>query len=91
MNERDFELYLRNQDALAAWRFRWRLQGGSYHWKARDLSDTRDQEQQRQWRVIEFKRRHTGKAKQKTKVVNIAAWYLRRARSGRQKTSRALA
>jgi hypothetical protein len=83
------ELELRNADARAAWHMRWRLQGGSFHWQARPYMDLRNQEQLRQWRVIEFKRRATGKSKRIEQVVNIAAWKLRRLRNGRQKALRA--
>jgi hypothetical protein len=72
------ELSLRNARGLEAWRDARRLSGG------RDMADMRDQEQQRRWRVIEFAVRQTGRMKRKrAKVVNMAAWYLRKARKER--------
>jgi hypothetical protein len=81
------ELKLRNIDAIAAFHMRWRLQGGSFHWQARPMSDLRDQEQLRQWRLIEHKRRATGLSKRAQKVVNIAKWQLRRLRNGKERVS----
>jgi hypothetical protein len=73
------ELDERNARNYDAWRHAWALQGG------RPMSDLRNQEQLRQYRVIEFKRWQTGKVKRRRgNVVNLAAWYLRRARNGRR-------
>lgn len=81
------EIALKNADNLDAWRRSWVLQGGSSSWKARDLMDVRDQEQQRQWRVLQFKVRNSGKQKRRQNIVNIAAWKLRRLRNGKERIS----
>lgn len=83
------EIVLKNADNLAEWRLKWMYGGGSVSWKARDLMDLRDQEQQRQWRVIVFKVRQSGKQKRRHQIVNIAAWRLRRHLNGRSKIVRA--
>lgn len=81
------ELDKRNNLHLAAWRERWNTFGGSFHWSPRlQPRDLRNQEDLRRWRVIEFKRRQTGLSKKShAKVVNLAAWELRRLRNGRRR------
>lgn len=72
--------YYRNQENKARWYWRWAKQGGSFFTTARDLRDLRNAEDLRRWRTIEFKRRQTGLSKRShAKVVNLAAWYLRKA------------
>jgi hypothetical protein len=77
---RETELEARNVENLKAWRERWNMFGGSFHWQPqRQYRDLRNQHDLHRWRVIEFKRRQTGLSKRsRAKVVNLAAWELRR-------------
>lgn len=70
-------LDVKNSRNLAAWRWRWHLQGGSSHWHARPLQDLRDEEGLLMYRKIEYKRRRTPFGR---RVVNLAAWRFERAR-----------
>lgn len=45
---------LENLARLAAWRWRWHLQGGSHHWAAHDLQDLRNDEDLKRHRAIQF-------------------------------------
>lgn len=72
---------MRNQIARARWMWRWAQQGGSMHWRARDLQDLRNDEDRRRGRHIEFLVRHTPVAKKK--VISLAAERIRRARHRR--------
>lgn len=76
MSDQGF-LDLKNAKNVAAWQWRWALQGGSKHWAARSLKDMRTEEEQRLYRIIELKRRHTPFGR---RVVNLAAWRFERAR-----------
>lgn len=76
MNDTD----IRNAENLAAWRKRCAQHRGSSYLSVDSFPDLRNQDQLRQWRTIEFKRRQTGLSKRShAKVVNLAAWYLRKA------------
>lgn len=89
MSEQGF-LNLKNAKNVAAWQWRWALQGGSKHWCARSLLDLRNEEDKRLYRIIELKRRHTPFGR---RVVNLAAWRFERARQKavRNRTGGALA
>ena len=79
------ELDARNAANISAWRKRMASQRGSSFLTVDPYPDLRDQDDMHRWRVIEFKRRQTGRSKKAhAKVVNIAGWYLRRARNGRR-------
>jgi len=45
-------LQLKNEIARAQWQMRWAQQGGSMHWKARDLRDVRSDEDRRRHMLI---------------------------------------
>lgn len=68
---------LKNAMQLARWKLKWALQGGSCLWHARSLTDKRNEEDLRRWRVIEIKRKH---ARKNNRVVNMVAWRYHRAR-----------
>jgi hypothetical protein len=70
-------LGLKNKMCIAAWQWRWALQGGSHHWAARPLRDLRSDEDLRRYRVIELKRRHTPFGR---RVVNLNAFRFERIR-----------
>lgn len=69
---------MRNQINRARWMWRWAQQGGSMHWRARDLQDLRNDEDRRRGRHIDFLVRHTKGAKKK--VISLAAVRIARAR-----------
>lgn len=75
------DIDIRNAENLAAWRKRMAERRGSSFLSVDPYADLRTQDQLRQWRTIEFKRRRTGVRAPRAKVVNIAEWYLRRARN----------
>lgn len=75
-------LDLKNKMLVAAWRWRWALQGGSHHWAARPLQDLRNAEDLRRYRLIEHDRRHSPCGK---RVVNINAFRFERIRQKAQK------
>lgn len=76
-------LDLKNAMNVAAWKWRWALQGGSTLWAARPLRDLRNEEDLKRYRLVEVKRRHTPFGR---RVVNLAAWRFERVR--RQATCR---
>jgi hypothetical protein len=71
----------KNEENRARWLWRWAQQGGSMHWKARDLLDLRNAGDLERWRVTEHKLRHTPKSKKK--VINLAAVRIERAKRKR--------
>ena len=71
----------KNQENRARWMWRWAQQGGSMHWKARDLLDLRNEEDLKRWRKTEHRLRHTPKSKKK--VINLAAVRIERAKRKR--------
>jgi ribonuclease D len=75
---------LKNNMQLARWKLKWALQGGNTLWPARALTDKRNEEDLKRYRLIEFKRRH---ARRTNRVVNMVAWRYNRAR--RQTINRA--
>jgi hypothetical protein len=74
-------LDLKNQMRIAAWRWRWASQGGSFCIAARPLQDLRNDADRARWRLIEFKVRHCPKGR---RVVNLAAVRIERARRKRR-------
>jgi len=48
-------LALKNRMHVAAWAWRWHLQGGGRHWAARDLQDLRNEEDLRHHQAIVFR------------------------------------
>lgn len=83
------DIDVKNAMNLAAWRKRMAARRGSCFLVADSYPDLRTGDQLRQWRTIEFSAAQTGLSKRvRAKVVNLSAWYLRRARNGRQTTLR---
>ena len=78
---------MRNQINRARWMWRWAQQGGSMHWRARDLQDLRNDEDRKRWRHLQFLVRHTPVAKKK--VVNLAEVRIRNATKRRRNPSAA--
>lgn len=72
------DIDLRNLTNANRWWGRWKMLGGSLFGTAASMQDLRNEEQLQNYRVIEWKRRHSpyGDAA----VVNLAVWRLRRAR-----------
>lgn len=77
-------LDLSNAENLGKWHWRWHLQGGCMHHRARDLQDLRNDEDMRRWRSIQIRmfqaRRQLARGK---KVVNVAKWKFDRIRKQR--------
>lgn len=73
---------LHNQLNLAKWKWRWHLQGGGQHWRARNLKDWRNDDDRKRGRSIEVRvmqaRRELRRAR---RVVNLAALRMTSARS----------
>jgi hypothetical protein len=67
-------LDLRNRVNLAKWMWRWHLQSGGPHWRARNLADLRNEEDRKRGRSIEVSvmqaRRELRRARN---VVNLVA------------------
>lgn len=74
---------LKNAMQLAKWKLKWALQGGSCLWPARSLTDKRNDEDLRRWRLIEIQRRH---ARKNNRVVNMVSWRYHRARRAAGRT-----
>ena len=68
----------KNEANRARWMWRWAQQGGSMHWRARDLLDLRNDEDLKRWRKTEYRLRHTVKSKKK--VISLAAVRIARAK-----------
>lgn len=71
----------KNDANRARWMWRWAQQGGSIHWKARDLLDLRNEDDLKRWRRLAYALRHTVKSKRK--VINLAAVRIARAKRKR--------
>jgi hypothetical protein len=69
---------LKNSVNQARWRWRWHQQGGSHFWVARNLTDLRDEDQLRRWRLIEYMVRRL--PRYQSNVVNIATAKFRKMR-----------
>jgi len=69
---------------VAQWRWRWHLQGGCFHWRARDLQDMRTDAQRKLWRKtdVELREKRRQKAR-RSGVVNLAKLRFERARKRR--------
>lgn len=78
-------LDLKNQLRIAAWRWRWARQGGSFCIAAHPLQDLRNDADRARWRLIEFKVRHCPNGR---RVVNLAAVRIERARKARHERVR---
>lgn len=75
--------FLATKNALhvANWRWHWHLQGGGFHWRARDLVDMRDDHFLRMWRRTEVRLREARRQKVARKnVANLAKLRFERAR-----------
>jgi len=67
---------------VAKWRWRWHLQGGGFHWRARDLLDMRDDHYLRMWRrtEVEFREAKRRMAR-RVGVVNLRVERAKRQRA----------
>lgn len=72
----------KNSANLALWRWRWHLQGGGQHWRARNLQDLRNKSDRARYAALLLDLREAKRwLKRGRNVVNLAR-LLRRAKSG---------
>lgn len=72
-------LALKNRMNVAKWLWRWHLQGGCMHWRARDLEDRRTDDLRERGRRIETQVREAVREQRRGKrVANLAVLRLQR-------------
>ena len=72
-------LDMRNKLNTARWSWKWHLNGGGFHWRARDLEDSRTCDLLERGRDIETKVRQARRELQMPrKVVNLATLRIQR-------------
>lgn len=74
-------LNAKNALNVAKWQWRWHLQGGCFHWRARDLRDLRTDAERRLWRSTEYELRAAKRRRPKPgSLVNLAKVRIERAK-----------